>query len=216
MAPRVTPVSRRSFLGTASGALLAAQVPEFPLPEVPGRKLGWAVVGLGRLAVNQILPALAKCRSSRLAGLVSGRPEKARHMAQLYGVETKSLYSYDSYDEMARNSAIDVVYVALPNSMHAEYTIRALGGGQARAVREAHGQHLRRVRADDRGGQEGQSQADDRLPAPLRAVQPEADPDRARPRGDGSDPTHRRGGGVLRSAIPPSGGSGGRWREAGR
>ena len=130
MAPRVTPVSRRSFLGTASGALLAAQVPEFPLPEVPGRKLGWAVVGLGRLAVNQILPALAKCRSSRLAGLVSGRPEKARHMAQLYGVETKSLYSYDSYDEMARNSAIDVVYVALPNSMHAEYTIRALAAGK--------------------------------------------------------------------------------------
>jgi glucose-fructose oxidoreductase len=135
--------SRRRFLTTASGALLAApaasaaagaalaaQVPEIPLPELPGKPLGWAVVGLGRLAVNQILPAFRTCRRSRLAGLVSGRPEKARHFAQLYGVAAGSLYSYDSYDALARDPAIDVVYVALPNSMHAEYTIRALKAGK--------------------------------------------------------------------------------------
>jgi predicted dehydrogenase len=130
-------LSRRGFLGLTGGALLAsaarpapAQVPDFPLPDLPGRKLGWAVVGLGRLAVNQILPAIGACRYSRVTGLVSGRPEKAAHMARLYGVDPKHVYSYERYDEIANDPSIDVVYVVLPNSMHAEYTIRALKAGK--------------------------------------------------------------------------------------
>jgi glucose-fructose oxidoreductase len=137
--PKVAPASRRAFLAQASTALLAApllarpswaQVPDFPLPELPGKKLGWAIVGLGRLAVNQILPAIGRCQKTRVTALVSGRPEKARHLAQVYGVDPKSIYNYENYDDMARNPAIDVVYVVLPNSMHAEYTIRALKAGK--------------------------------------------------------------------------------------
>jgi glucose-fructose oxidoreductase len=134
-------VSRRSFLVKAGGALLAsplaarafpaaAQVPDIPLPELPGKKLGWAVVGIGRLAVNQILPALVNCRRSRLTAFVSGRPEKARRFAQLYGVDPRNIYTYDNYDDIARNPAIDVVYNVLPNSMHEEYTVRALKAGK--------------------------------------------------------------------------------------
>jgi len=129
-------ISRRTFLHAAGGAVAAAplaaaaQVPDIKLPEIPGRKLGWAIVGLGNLAINQILPAFAECSRSRLAGLVSGRPEKARHMAQLYGVDPKHIYSYDSYDKLAGDPEIDIVYVVLPNSMHAEYTIRALKAGK--------------------------------------------------------------------------------------
>jgi predicted dehydrogenase len=128
-------VSRRAFLAASGGGVLAAgaaaaQVPEFPLPELPGKKVGWAVVGLGRLAVNQILPAFAKCGRSRVTALVSGRPEKARHLANVYGVPAAGLYSYETYDTMMGNPDIDVVYVVLPNSMHAEYTIRALKAGK--------------------------------------------------------------------------------------
>jgi predicted dehydrogenase len=130
-------LSRRGFLGVAGGALLAstahplaAQVPVFPLPEPPGPKLGWAIVGLGHLAVNQILPAIETCHRSRVTALVSGRPAKARLLASLHGVDAGKIYSYDRYDEIAHDPAIDVVYVALPNSMHAEYTIRALQAGK--------------------------------------------------------------------------------------
>ena len=130
-------LSRRGFLELTGGALLAstarsarAQVPNFPLPDLPGRQLGWAVVGLGRLAVYQILPAFAGCHLSKVTGLVSGRPEKASHMARLYGVDASHIYSYERYDEIANDPAIDVVYIALPNSMHAEYTIRALKAGK--------------------------------------------------------------------------------------
>jgi glucose-fructose oxidoreductase len=139
MSEHVKDLSRRGFLEGAASALLAtpllratatAQVPDIPLPELPGRKLGYAIVGLGRLAINQILPALRTARRSRLAALVSGRPEKARHLAALYGLDPKHIYSYDNYDRLASNSDVDIVYVVLPNSMHAEYSVRALEAGK--------------------------------------------------------------------------------------
>jgi glucose-fructose oxidoreductase len=135
-------LSRRGFLQTTSGALAAssltslasgsaaAQVPDIKLPEIPGRRIGFALVGLGNLAINQLMPAFARAQTAKLTGLVSGRPEKAKHLAQLYGVDPKNIYSYDSYDRIADNPAIDVVYVVLPNSMHPEYTIRALKAGK--------------------------------------------------------------------------------------
>src|SRR6266536_6151649 len=100
------------------------------VPEPPGRRVGWAIVGLGNLAINQILPAFAKCQRAKLVGFVSGRPEKANHLAQVYAVETRNIYTYDEYDKLAGNPAIDVVYVVLPNSMHAEYTVRASKAGK--------------------------------------------------------------------------------------
>jgi predicted dehydrogenase len=127
--------SRRDFITTVGGAALLAsaaraQGPRITLPDLPKKKLGWAVVGLGQLSVNQILPALTQCKRSRLGGLVSGSPEKARHLAQVYGLDPKHIYSYESYDRIVNDPEIDVVYIVLPNSMHAEYTIRALKAGK--------------------------------------------------------------------------------------
>jgi predicted dehydrogenase len=133
-------VSRRRFLQATGGALAtmpltllmpaAAQVPDIKLPELPGTQVGFALVGLGNLAINQLMPAFARCRHAKLVGFVSGRPEKAKHLAQVYGVDPKNIYSYDGYDRIADNPAIDVIYIVLPNSMHAEYTIRALKAGK--------------------------------------------------------------------------------------
>jgi glucose-fructose oxidoreductase len=132
-------LSRRSFLHTAGGTLAAAsiasaktdaQVPAIKLPEIPSKQIGFALVGLGNLAINQLMPAFAQCRRAKLVGFVSGRPEKAKQLAQLYGVDQKNIYGYDNYERIADNPAIDVIYVVLPNSMHAEYTIRALKAGK--------------------------------------------------------------------------------------
>lgn len=134
-------VSRRGFLQATAGTLAAsslssqpapamAQVPDIKLPELPGKQVGFALVGLGNLAINQLMPAFARSRQAKLVGLVSGRPEKAKHLAQVYGVDPKNIYTYDTYDRIADNPAIDVIYVVLPNSMHPEYTIRALKAGK--------------------------------------------------------------------------------------
>lgn len=96
----------------------------------PARKAGYAIVGLGGYALNQIIPQFANCSHSRLAALVSGDPAKARRVAAEHGVPDRSIYDYRTFDRIRDNPDVDIVYVILPNSMHAEYTIRAAQAGK--------------------------------------------------------------------------------------
>lgn len=61
---------------------------------------------------------------------MTGTPEKAVKWSKEYKIPKKNIYNYDNYDEIAQNSDIDVIYIVLPNSMHAEFTIRALKAGK--------------------------------------------------------------------------------------
>jgi hypothetical protein len=103
-----------------------------PMLNVPTREqqVGWAIVGLGKLTLEQILPAFGVCKSSYPAALVSGHPEKARQVAGTYGIDAQAIYGYEDFERIKDNGRIDVVYIVLPNSMHAEYTIRALQSGK--------------------------------------------------------------------------------------
>lgn len=99
-----------------------------PLPD--SEKIGFAVVGLGKLSLGQIIPGLKTAKGAKLAALVSGHPDKARRIAAEQGLPADAIYSYDDYDRIAKDPRIQVVYIVLPNSMHAEYTIRALKAGK--------------------------------------------------------------------------------------
>jgi predicted dehydrogenase len=57
-------------------------------------------------------------------------PEKAGQVAGTYGVDAEAIYGYEDFERIKDNGRIDVVYIVLPNSMHAEYTIRALQSGK--------------------------------------------------------------------------------------
>jgi len=96
----------------------------------PEKRVGYAIVGLGRLALEEVLPAFGECERSKPVALVSGHREKAETVAQQYGLDAKNIYSYDNYDQIAQNPAIQVVYVILPNSMHAEFAVRAAKAGK--------------------------------------------------------------------------------------
>jgi hypothetical protein len=100
-----------------------------PNPEAPDQRVGYAIVGLGHLALDEVLPAFGQCKHSRVTALVSGHPEKAAAVARQYGIDPRNIYNYRNYDELRNNPAVQVVYVILPNSMHAEYTIRAAKAG---------------------------------------------------------------------------------------
>src|SRR5450755_2259240 len=126
-------ISRRGFIGKFGKGLVAANVAggllknasaQLVVPDSPGKKLGWAIVGLGSLSINQILPAFAKCEKSKVTALVSGHPDKANKLALRYGVNPKNIYNYQNYDSIKDNPEVDVIYIVLPNGMHAEYTIR--------------------------------------------------------------------------------------------
>jgi predicted dehydrogenase len=133
-------LSRRSFLkrtgrgiaaaGIAANAVIATPAQQLQVPDPPGKKLGWAIVGLGRLAINQILPAFAKCEKSKVVAFVTGSREKGEKLAARYGVNPKNIYNYQNYEALRENPEVDVVYVVLPNGMHAEYTIRAAQAGK--------------------------------------------------------------------------------------
>jgi predicted dehydrogenase len=94
------------------------------------RKIGYCIIGLGNISMGHFMPGVVGTNNSRITGLVSGHRDKALAQAAKYGVPESSIYSYENMDQMKNNPAIDAVYVALPNSMHAEYTIRSAQAGK--------------------------------------------------------------------------------------
>jgi len=123
-------VGQGFVLANAAGALLKSADAQLVVPDPPGKKLGWAIVGLGSLAINQILPAFAQCEKSKVVALVSGHPDKANKLALRYGVNPKNIYNYQNYDSIRDNPEVDIIYIVLPNGMHAEYTVRGLQAGK--------------------------------------------------------------------------------------
>jgi len=113
-------VAAATLAATLSGVARAA----------PDRKLGYAIVGLGYYGLQTIMPQFVNCEHSRVTALVSGDRAKALATATKYGVPERSIYTYADFDRIRDNPDVDIVYVCLPNSMHAEYTIRAAKAGK--------------------------------------------------------------------------------------
>jgi predicted dehydrogenase len=123
-------ISRRDFTRLAGVGLASQMLPRLHAQPTPGRPIGYAMVGLGRISMGHFMPGLKDAKQSRLTGLVSGHRDKAEKNAAEYGVPTGAIYSYENFDSIRDNKAIDAVYIALPNGMHAEYTIRAAKAGK--------------------------------------------------------------------------------------
>lgn len=96
----------------------------------PERRLGFAIVGLGHLTLEEIMPAFAECKLAKPTALVSGDSAKANQVAQQYGIKPQNIYSYQTYDNLRSNPDVDVIYIVLPNSMHLEYTVRGAKAGK--------------------------------------------------------------------------------------
>lgn len=122
--------NRRTVLTGIGAGLASATVPAMAGAGAPKRKLGYAVVGLGSYATRQIMPQFKNCDHAQLVALVSGTPGKLERYGAEYGIPKTHRYSYATYDTIRNNPDIDVVYVVLPNSMHAEYSIRASQAGK--------------------------------------------------------------------------------------
>ena len=95
-----------------------------------GRPIGWAVVGLGAVATERILPAFARSRRSRLAALVSGSSDKMQQLGERHGLGARHLYDYAALERLRDDPTVDAVYIALPSAMHAEFTVRAARAGK--------------------------------------------------------------------------------------
>jgi glucose-fructose oxidoreductase len=91
-------------------------------------KIRYAVVGLGHIAQVAVLPAFAHARqNSELTALISDDPAKHEKLCNKYKVQ--HTYSYEEYNKCLSSGAIDAVYIALPNNMHCDFTVRAAQAG---------------------------------------------------------------------------------------
>jgi predicted dehydrogenase len=99
-------------------------------PDAPDTRVGFAVLSLGRLSLEQILPAMAQCKHARLAALVSGTPDKLAAVGGQYGIGPEHRYSYDDMDHLAADPTVDAVYVVAPNALHEEFVRRAAAAGK--------------------------------------------------------------------------------------
>lgn len=91
------------------------------------KKVRYAVVGAGWISQISFMPGAAQAGNSTMAAIVSGNRANAEKLAKFHGVE--HIFGYEQYDEMLRRGLVDAVYIALPNSLHADYAIRAAKAG---------------------------------------------------------------------------------------
>ena len=92
-----------------------------------GRKIRYAVVGLGDIAQEALMPGAAHTGNSEITALVSGDPEKLAQLGKKYGIE--HLYSYEQFPALLNSGSIDAIYLATPNWRHAEFAVPALEAG---------------------------------------------------------------------------------------
>jgi predicted dehydrogenase len=123
-------ITRREFTRLAGAGLASQLLPQLHSQTNSNRTIGYAMVGLGVISMQHFMPGLKDAKQSKLTGLVSGHRDKAEKNAAEYGVPTTSIYSYENFDSIRDNKAIDAVYIALPNNMHGEYVIRAAKAGK--------------------------------------------------------------------------------------
>jgi predicted dehydrogenase len=91
------------------------------------RHVRYAVVGAGWIAQEAFMPAVSQTGNSVMTAIVTGDAKKARALGHYYGIA--HLYDYDGYDRMLADGVADAIYLALPNTMHRNYAVRAAKAG---------------------------------------------------------------------------------------
>ena len=90
-------------------------------------KVRYAIVALGDISQEAMLPGVAHTGNSVVTAFVTDDGEKARLVGERYGVT--AAYTYDRFDDMLRSGTVDAIYLATPNWRHAEFAIPALRAG---------------------------------------------------------------------------------------
>ena len=90
------------------------------------RKVKWGVLGVAKIAVEKVIPAMHQGEASQIAAIASRDLGKARAAADKLGIER----AFGSYEELLADGEIEAVYNPLPNELHVPWTLRALAAGK--------------------------------------------------------------------------------------
>jgi xylose dehydrogenase (NAD/NADP) len=86
----------------------------------------WGILGPGFIATRAVIPAIQKVSNSHVLAVASTNEERSREVALRFDIER----SYSDYQTLLDDPDVDVVYIALPNHLHREWTIRAAEAGK--------------------------------------------------------------------------------------
>ncbi len=90
------------------------------------RKVQWGVLGVAKIAVEKVIPAMQRGEVSEIAAIASRDPAKAREAADRLGIAR----AYGSYEDLLADPDVEAVYNPLPNELHVPWTIKALEAGK--------------------------------------------------------------------------------------
>jgi len=89
------------------------------------KKIKWGVLGVAKIAVEHLIPAILNASNSELVGIASRDVEKAKAAGEKFGCK-----AYTGYESLLADEQIEAVYIPLPNEMHMEWTIAAAKAGK--------------------------------------------------------------------------------------
>ena len=88
--------------------------------------ISWGFLGAAKISTARVLPGLRHARASRVVAMASRDRARAEAAAERFGIAT----AFGSYDELIAHPEVEAVYIALPNHLHAEWSIRAMEAGK--------------------------------------------------------------------------------------
>jgi len=90
------------------------------------RKVKWGVLGVAKIAVEKVIPAMQKGEASHIAAIASRDLGKAKAAAGKLGIDR----AFGSYEDLLADGEIEAVYNPLPNELHVPWTLKALAAGK--------------------------------------------------------------------------------------
>ncbi len=90
------------------------------------KQLQWGVLGVARIALKAVIPAIQQAANGRLLAIASRTPGNATEAAQRLGIPR----AYGSYEALLADPDVEAVYIPLPNAMHREWTLRCAEAGK--------------------------------------------------------------------------------------
>ncbi len=94
-------------------------------PKPESQRVGFAIVGIGKLSAEQLIPAIRTGQDAYVAALVTGDVEDTLQFSRAYDLADDDVYHYDDFEALAQRDDVQAVYIVLPNSMHREFVERA-------------------------------------------------------------------------------------------
>src|ERR1700761_3367849 len=91
------------------------------------RKVRYAIVGLGDIAQEDLIPGVKHTGNSEITALVTSDSTKASTLGEKYRVE--AIFNYEQFDQALASGTFDAIYLATPNWRHAEFIVPALKAG---------------------------------------------------------------------------------------